>query len=132
MRISYWSSDVCSSDLGGRAVPGVLVTTGGSKGLGLAVLPVVAVAAVVPVVMVPVVVVLVVLVPILFGAHALVHDGAGLLRSLVGGQRAVVVLAVVRNHVSRLRPEGGTYDPQLHAVGVGAASLPGLAFAQRT
>src|SRR3546814_1650210 len=46
--------------LGGRAVPGVLVTTGGSKGLGLAVLPVVAVAAVVPAVVVPVVVVLVV------------------------------------------------------------------------
>src|SRR3546814_10829854 len=102
MRISYWSSDVCSSDLGGRAVPGVLVTTGGSKGLGLAVLPVVAVAAVVPVVVVPVVVVLVVVVPILFGGLALVPGGAGTLRSLVGGQLAVVVLAVVDRKSTRL------------------------------
>src|SRR3546814_14573975 len=74
--------------------------------------PVVAVAAVVPVVVVPVVVVLVVVVPILFGGLALVPGGAGILRSLVGGQLAVVVLAVVRKLVRRLRPEGGLLGQQ--------------------
>src|SRR3546814_12279014 len=93
--------------------------------------PVVAVAAVVPVVVVPVVVVLVVVVPILFGGLALVPGGAGILRSLVCGQLAVVVLAVVRKLVRRLRPEGGLLGQQRLAVGDGAELVVGSDFVER-